>query len=302
MLELKQCCSAPFPEKLFEGYEIADNIIHANVNASKVIDMIKRFVCMHDEPVFFILELPRKDYDGITESKTLKDAPEDFDVYYMDGMNAQDACNCLDAIGAFLVDDGMNTFGFGCHHSQEEILFGKYNVMTLFAKDPDAYRPFMESFEIPYTDKLVTAWDTFDAQHPGECELCVSPNTGKTIYDIPELYKDFGMYLYEERKEYQEGVEKPITHDELIGKVLLVGITYYTSDDQFIEQKQFYGIVTEANDSLIRIKQKDETEFTLPSDLSSTKRARPGEYKLRSTGEVVVDPDFLATWNLYKGE
>jgi hypothetical protein len=302
MLELKQCCSVPFPEKLFEAYEIKDNVIYANVNASKVIDMIKRFVCMHDEPVFFILELPRKDYDGITESKTLKNAPEDFDVYYMDGMNAQNACDCLDAIGAFLVGDGMNTFGFGCHQSQEEILFGKYNVMTVFAKDPDAYRPFMESFEIPYTDKLITAWDTFDAQHPGECELCISPNTGKTIYDIPELYKDFGMYLYEERKEYQDGIEKPITYDELIGKVLLVGITYYTSDDQFIEQKQLYGTVTEATKAQIRIKQKDGTEFTLPSDLSSTKRARPGEYKLRSTGEVVVDPDFLATWNLYKGE
>jgi hypothetical protein len=229
MLELKQCCSVPFPEKLFEAYEIKDNVIYANVNASKVIDMIKRFVCMHDEPVFFILELPRKDYDGITESKTLKNAPEDFDVYYMDGMNAQNACDCLDAIGAFLVGDGMNTFGFGCHQSQEEILFGKYNVMTLFAKDPDAYRPFMESFEIPYTDKLITAWDTFDAQHPGECELCISPNTGKTIYDIPELYKDFGMYLYEERKEYRDGIETPITYDELIGKVLLFGITYYTS-------------------------------------------------------------------------
>ena len=83
---------------------------------------------------------------------------------------------------------------------------------------------------------------------------------------------------------------------------MLVGITYYTSDDQFIEQKQLYGTVTEATKALIRIKQKDGTEITLPSDLSSTTRARPGEYKLRSTGEVVVDPDFLATWNLYKGE
>ena len=104
MLELKQCCSVPFPEKLFESYEIADNTIRANVNASKVLDMIRRFIHMHDEPVFFILELPRKDYDGITESKTVKNATEDYDVYFIDGLNTQNACKCLDALGNFLVD------------------------------------------------------------------------------------------------------------------------------------------------------------------------------------------------------
>ena len=100
----------------------------------------------------------------------------------------------------------------------------------------------------------------------------------------------------------REEAEKEITFDELIGKVLLVGITYYTHDNEYIEQKQFYGTVTEANDDLIRVKQKDGTDFTLPPDLSSTKRARQGEYKLRSTGEVVVNPDFLATWNLNRAK
>ena len=84
--------------------------------------------------------------------------------------------------------------------------------------------------------------------------------------------------------------------------MLLVGITYYTHDNEFIEQKQFYGTVTEANEKLIRIQRKDGTDFTLPPDLSATKRARQGEYKLCSTGEVVVNPDFLATWNLNKAK
>lgn len=44
----------------------------------------------------------------------------------------------------------------------------------------------------------------------------------------------------------------------LVGKTLLVGITYYT------------------------------------------KKAPRGEYRLHSTGEIVADPDFLSTWNLYK--
>ena len=51
---------------------------------------------------------------------------------------------------------------------------------------------------------------------------------------------------------------------------------------------------------MIRIIQKDGAELELPSDLSSTKKARPGEYKLRSTDEIVINPDFLATWNVVR--
>ena len=79
---------------------------------------------------------------------------------------------------------------------------------------------FFDRFGIQKTDKLITAWDTFDAEHPGECIRYVSEETGKTIYDIPEAYKEYGMYLYEARKEYAEEAEEEITFDELIGKVL----------------------------------------------------------------------------------
>ncbi len=302
MIELKECCQVPFPEKLFEEYEVTESAIYANVNASKVLDMMKRFIDIHDEPLFFVLEIPCKEEDGITESKKLVNVGENNDVYFIDGLNAEQAKQCLDSLGGFLVKDGMNSFGIGGHESHEEILLGKYNVMTIYTKSHDRYRELMSSFGIEITESLVTAWDTFDASHPGECSLYVSEKTGKTIYDIPDAYKELGMYLYEERKEYDGAIEKEITLDELVGKLLLVGITYYTDSDELIEQKQFFGTVTEANESFILIKQPDGTVFSLPSDLSSTKRARPGEYKLRSTGEIVTNPDFFATWNLIKGE
>ena len=55
-------------------YEVKDTAIYANVNASKVVDMMKRFIEMHDEPMFFILELPCKNEDGITSEKTSNDS------------------------------------------------------------------------------------------------------------------------------------------------------------------------------------------------------------------------------------
>lgn len=300
MLELRQCCKVPFPEKLSEEYEVRETAICANINASKILEMMKRFIVMHDEPLFFILELPCQEYDGITEEKTLVNTTNDYDVYFIDGLNGNQVKHMIDALGKFLIKDGMNTFGIGGHNSHEEILFGKYNVTTIYTKNAESYYDILNEFGIKKTDNLITAWDTFDNEHYGECELYVSEETGNTIYKIPEMYKEYGMYLYESRKEYDKESEKEITFDELIGKVLLVGITYYTHDNEFIEQKQFYGTVTQADNNTVCIKEKDGTEHTLPPDLSSTKRAREGEYKLRSTGEVVVNPDFFATWNVTK--
>ncbi len=303
MIELKECCKVPYPEKLFEEFEVRENAILANVSASKVVDMMKAFIRIHEEPLFFILELPCKEDDGgITESKTLFNTGNDCDVYFIDGLDAEQACQCLDNLGSFLVKDGMNTFGIGGHDSGEEILFAAYNVMTIYTRDAHKYKAFLEGFGIRETDTLVTAWETFEQDHPGECKCYISEINGKRIYDIPEAYKDYGMYLYETRKKWNDEAAGEITYADLPGKVLLVGITYYTRDNELLEQKQFHGIVTEANESVIRIQQANGTVFTLPPDLCSTKRARPGKYKLRSTGEIVVNPDFLATWNVFRGD
>ena len=89
-----------------------------------------------------------------------------------------------------------------------------------------------------------------------------------------------------------------ITFSDLLGKVILVGITYYTCDHQLIEQKQYHGIVVRADEQAVVIRRESGEELSLPPDLRSTKPAPPGEYRLRSTGEIVVDPDFLSTWNV----
>jgi hypothetical protein len=89
-----------------------------------------------------------------------------------------------------------------------------------------------------------------------------------------------------------------IAFTDLIEKTILIGLTYYTADDEFIEQKQYWGTVIESNENRILVKLNDGKILGLPPDLSSTKIAPPGEYRLRSTGEVVVDPNYLMTWNI----
>ena len=86
---------------------------------------------------------------------------------------------------------------------------------------------------------------------------------------------------------------------KLVGKHVLVGVTYTDDRDEPIDQKQFHGRVVRANaEEGVVILQKSGEEMRLPPFLKAFERANPGEYRLRSTGEVVVDPDYTCTWSV----
>lgn len=90
----------------------------------------------------------------------------------------------------------------------------------------------------------------------------------------------------------------PESYDELMGKVLLIGLSYYSHDGEFIGDKQLYGRVTESNESCITIAQANGEKFSIPPDLSAIEIAAPGDYTLRSTNEVVRNPDYLASYSV----
>lgn len=58
MLHFRKGCKVPFPEKLSEGYEYKESCFTANVNADKIEMLLAHFIAIHNEPIFFILELP----------------------------------------------------------------------------------------------------------------------------------------------------------------------------------------------------------------------------------------------------
>lgn len=93
-----------------------------------------------------------------------------------------------------------------------------------------------------------------------------------------------------------------ITFKSIIGKRILVGITYMDKNENIIKLEQFEGniIDADANKGIIIEKTKSKEIFELPPDLSSVKIAKPGEYRLRSTQEKVINPDLLTTWIMYE--
>lgn len=89
---------------------------------------------------------------------------------------------------------------------------------------------------------------------------------------------------------------------EWIGAVVLVGITNVDAGGAFLSQDQMYGcIVSVQPDQGIELElwgERSGEHFWLPPELEAFEKARPGEYRLRSTGEVVCDPDLLSNWTV----
>ena len=198
-LKLKAGAKVPFPEKLFEGYEITDtDMINANVSVDKIEEMMQHFIVMHDEPLFFFLELPAHQDDETEVAPGIVNVLHK-DVYYMDGCSQDEAIIVMLRVGELLFNDGLCSFGYGGHESGDEILFGKYNTLYIHSENIKQYEKFFAEHGIEKTDHLITAWDTFDDNHPGMSK--VYKKNGKTVYDIPKQFEEWGMYLAEQREE-----------------------------------------------------------------------------------------------------
>lgn len=198
LLKLKKCCKVPHPEQLFEAYAVGENMVAANVSTDKIEDVLVHFIAAHQqEPLFFILEIPSRQDD---EQEIAPGVLESFhkDVYYIDGCTPEEALGVLSRVANIVFEDGLCAFGFGGHESGEEIMFDKYNIVTVVTGDPQQYCEFFAMHDIPQTDNLVTAWDTFTQDAPGQSKM----NTvkGKNIYDIPAMFEEWGMYLAEQRE------------------------------------------------------------------------------------------------------
>jgi hypothetical protein len=86
---------------------------------------------------------------------------------------------------------------------------------------------------------------------------------------------------------------------ELVGTHLLVGLTHLDHAGNVVRLEQFHGTVIRATvEEGVILVDSDGQERYLPLDREAFRPAEPGEYRLRTTGEVVVDPTWLTTWTI----
>lgn len=202
MLQMCKGYQISFADKLETGFELVnENMIMANVNVDEIESVIQHFIVMHEEPIFFILELPADLDDERPVSPGILETTHK-NVYYIDGCSQEEALTIMIRVGELLIQDGLVRFGFGCHESQDELMVDKYNVITIWSQNIDDYDDFFEPHDIPKVQELKSVWDYFSEENPGICNRY--DVDGKCIYDIPELFKDWGIYLAEQREEEEQ--------------------------------------------------------------------------------------------------
>lgn len=197
MLNMRKGFSIFFADKLSEGYKTDGKIFTANVSAEKTLPLLEQFIKLHeDEKLFFILELPTPDTaEPKDENGNIIALHKD--IYYMDDCTPAMIRDVLDIVGEILLDDGISQFGVGSHITNDEMMICKYNIVNLYRNDEQngLYDGFFENFGIEKTDNLVTAWDLISSKMPGECTRC--EKNGRTVYDIPSVFAELGMYMAE---------------------------------------------------------------------------------------------------------
>jgi hypothetical protein len=86
----------------------------------------------------------------------------------------------------------------------------------------------------------------------------------------------------------------------LVGARLLVGVTLRGQDGALVTQEQFCGRVLEVTDGVVVVERPHAPEepAVLPADPAGYEKAPAGRYVLRTTGEAVVDPDYVTRWDV----
>ncbi|WP_165189569.1 hypothetical protein [Caulobacter soli] len=91
--------------------------------------------------------------------------------------------------------------------------------------------------------------------------------------------------------------------DALLGKRVIVGLTYVNDADEVTRLVQMHGVVGLADSaSGVRLDlqgAKAGETYWLPPQIDNFQPAAPGIYRFRETGEEVVDPDFISTWTIH---
>nr|WP_295945633.1 hypothetical protein [uncultured Agathobaculum sp.] len=166
----------PFPEKLSEQYQLDGDTLTSNLSFEKLADFVRAFYAELDEPLFLAIH---------------PDA-ESAEVWYLDNMTKKQLTMILDGYGELLYQDGLSAFAIGSLATEEELFVQKYKVLSIYSPKISRFAKLLERFGVSRTSKLVTAWDTFSKEYPGEAQRLEI--AGQTVPDMIKELQKIGMY------------------------------------------------------------------------------------------------------------
>lgn len=90
--------------------------------------------------------------------------------------------------------------------------------------------------------------------------------------------------------------------EQLLGKTVLVGLSYFDVEGELVQQQLIAGRVQQASvdEGIVLRPMDDSRDFTLPGELSPWFVAPGGRYFCQHTGVEVENPDYLVTWDVHR--
>lgn len=180
----------PFPDKILEEYQIFEGeSVCANVSYEKLSSLVTDFYKALPEPLSLVMQLPLSIYE---ENKMGFEEILHQEVLYLDGQTQSQINMIMASYGQLLLSDGLSQFAIASHQSHEEIFVQEYKVVSIYSKMPEKYAALLTKYGLHKTDRLITAWDTFSQDYPGECRsVCIE---GLDAYHVADVLKKQGMY------------------------------------------------------------------------------------------------------------
>lgn len=194
-MEFAKGVKVPFPDKIKEEYEIRDGSVTANIDIDNLDGVVMDFVEMIEEPMYIGIHVPLEEKEEI---KLRKDDTDPFHerVYYLDNCKKDDMRLIIDTFMEVLINDGLSKFVIASQVNADEMFIHDYKVASFFVEDIDKMKALMERFNIPQSEAIITAMDTFDEEHYG-VRSTYENGDGVNIYDLIDALSSAGMYAGE---------------------------------------------------------------------------------------------------------
>ena len=162
-----KCYNVKNNNQIKESYNVEDGRITINISKEKFDDLLYSFIELLDEPCFFILEVPLTLQE---EKETRKNHFDSFhyQTYYIDGITKEKLKNIFNNYLNVFKNNGLISFGVASHISHDEIFFTKYNIAYIYSNNIKKQSEMLSTLDIPQSNNLTTAWDTFTQNAPGE--------------------------------------------------------------------------------------------------------------------------------------
>lgn len=181
MFQTASGVTIPFPEKMKEEFQVFEHYICFNLSFEKIRPMLDEFLDGLQEPLFIVLQLPLSRDE---EEKHRKDDTDPFHqkVCYLDGQSKDKVKAILQQYGDLILNDGFAQLAIASHTTHDEMFIQKYKLIDIYCSNPAVYFNLLKKYGLKQTDKLVTAWDTFFHETPGE--VCRVEINGINVFDV----------------------------------------------------------------------------------------------------------------------